>query len=147
MVSACLTWNGATKSFFVNGCGVKVNAQTYKQHLQRELSPVVQRLYKHKNYFYTRQCTIILFKPRTRFFIRNTQFTFYQSTWMPPSSPDCNPLNYYFWNKVKEKVYENRLSKPFKSERELKKQLKVYWKILPSIYERLKDQSNSLLED
>ena len=28
MASACLTWNGATKPFFVNGCAVKVNGQT-----------------------------------------------------------------------------------------------------------------------
>ena len=30
MVSACLTSNEATKPFFVNGCGVKMNAKTHK---------------------------------------------------------------------------------------------------------------------
>ena len=49
----------------------------------------------------------------------------------------------YFWNKVKEKVYENRLNKLFENERELKKWIEsclqstrdsksnqtVYWKI------------------
>ena len=49
MVSACFIWNGATKPFFVNECGVKVNAKTYKRHLQKELLHAVQRLYKHKN--------------------------------------------------------------------------------------------------
>ena len=48
-VSACLTWNGAIQPFFVNGCGVKMNAKTYKRHLQKELLPAVQRFYKHKN--------------------------------------------------------------------------------------------------
>ena len=52
MVSACLTWNRATKPFFVNGCEVKVNAQTYKRHLQKELLPAVQRLYKQKNWIF-----------------------------------------------------------------------------------------------
>ena len=52
MVSACLTWNGATKPFFVNGSGVKVNAQTYKRHLQKELLPAVQRLNNHKNWIF-----------------------------------------------------------------------------------------------
>ena len=33
MVSACFTWNWATKPFFVNGCGVKMNAKAYKQHI------------------------------------------------------------------------------------------------------------------
>ena len=52
MASACLTWNGANKSFFVNGCGVKVNTQTHKRHLQKELLPVVQRLNNHKNWIF-----------------------------------------------------------------------------------------------
>ena len=79
MISACLTWNGATKPFFVNGCGVKVNAQTYKQHLQKELLSAVQRLYLHKNWIPV-QCTITLLKSHLRFFPRSTQFTFYQNT-------------------------------------------------------------------
>ena len=36
MVSAFLTWNGATKPFFVNGCGVKMNPKTCKRDLQKE---------------------------------------------------------------------------------------------------------------
>ena len=31
---------------------MKVNAQTYKRHLQKELLPAVQRLYKHKNWIF-----------------------------------------------------------------------------------------------
>ena len=52
MVSACLTRNGATKPFFVNGCEVKMNAKIYKRHLQKELLPAVQCLYKHKNWIF-----------------------------------------------------------------------------------------------
>ena len=48
MVSAFLTWNGATKQFFVDGCGVKI-MQTYKRHLQKEILPAVQRLYIYKS--------------------------------------------------------------------------------------------------
>ena len=57
MVSACLTWNGATKPFFVNGCGVKMNAKVYKQHLQKELVPAVQHLYKNKNWIFVQDNT------------------------------------------------------------------------------------------
>ena len=41
MGSAYLTWNGATKPFFVNSYGVKVNAETYKRHLQKVVLPAV----------------------------------------------------------------------------------------------------------
>ena len=36
MVSSCLTWNGATKPFFVNSGGIKVNAVSYKKHLEKK---------------------------------------------------------------------------------------------------------------
>ena len=37
----------------------------------------------------------------------------------PPKSPDSNPLNYYFWNKVNTKVYKDRLNTPFESEEDM----------------------------
>ena len=39
---------------------------------------------------------------------------------MTPSSPDCNLFEYYFWNEVKEKVYNGHGAKHFESEKELK---------------------------
>ena len=53
IVSACLRWNGATKPFFVTGCGVKVNARTYKR--QKELLPAVQCLCKHKTWSFVQE--------------------------------------------------------------------------------------------
>ena len=50
----------------------------------------------------------------------------YLQEWLP-SSPDCSPLNYYFWNKVKGKVYGNRLNQSFENEWELKKWIKSVW--------------------
>ena len=40
----------------------------------------------------------------------------------PPSSPDVNPLDYFYWDFDKTKVYKGRSGKPFASESELKKQ-------------------------
>ena len=57
MVSSCLSRNGATKPSFVNGCEVKMNAKIYKRHLQKELLPAVQRLYKHKNWIFVQDNT------------------------------------------------------------------------------------------
>ena len=46
---------------------------------------------------------------------------------LPPSSPHCNPLDYYFWNKVKEKVYSGHHAKPFESEKELQDTICSVW--------------------
>ena len=46
----------------------------------------------------------------------------------PPSSPDVNPLDYFFWNLVKTKVYQGRAGEPFSSKEELKAKIKAGWK-------------------
>ena len=50
MVSSCVTWNGATKPIFVNEKGLKVNAARYKNHLEKELFPEINRLVGNKNW-------------------------------------------------------------------------------------------------
>ena len=59
-----------------------------------------------------------------------------------PKPPDSNPLDYYLWNKVKKKVYEDRL-KVSENEKEMISKLKSVWKECASnlvkiqeIYER-----------
>ena len=42
--------------------------------------------------------------------------------WLP-SSPDCNPLDYHFWNKFTENVYKDCFGQSFKNENELKKKI------------------------
>ena len=54
-----------------------------------------------------------------RRFIRKDQW--------PPNSPDCSPLDYFFWDAVKRKVYEGRRER-FSSLDELKKQIRRVWK-------------------
>ena len=46
----------------------------------------------------------------------------------PSSSPDVNPLDYFFWNLVKTKVYQGRAGEPFSSKEELKTKIKAVWK-------------------
>ena len=73
---------------------------------------------------------------------------FIKHTEWPPSSPDCNPLDYHFWNKIKEKVYENRFGQPFKTEDKLKKKIKKLWsevaQDLPEIRKTLKQFASRL---
>jgi len=45
----------------------------------------------------------------------------------PPYSPDCNPLDFYFWNEVKDKVFEGRHNNPFKTEDQLKSRILEVW--------------------
>ena len=44
-----------------------------------------------------------------------------------PASPDCNPLDYHFWDKVKVKVYEGRFNQPFENEEQLKRRIRRVW--------------------
>ena len=101
MASACLIWNGTTKSFF-NGCVVKVNAQAYKLHLQKEILPVVQRFYVHKNWIFVQGNAPSHRSNLVQDFLQEAlSLSFIKTLGWPPSSPDCSPLDYYFWNKVK----------------------------------------------
>ena len=52
MVSACITWYGATKPFFVNNKGLKVNARRYKTHLEKELLPNIESMMKLKDWIF-----------------------------------------------------------------------------------------------
>ena len=51
----------------------------------------------------------------------------------PPSSPDLNPLDYFFWDLIKTKVYQGRAGKSFSSEEELQTKIKGVWKIVQQI--------------
>ena len=44
MVSACVTWKGAMKPFFVNEKSLKTNCKVYKKYSQKELLPEVNRI-------------------------------------------------------------------------------------------------------
>ena len=43
---------GATKPFFVMGQVVKVNAKSYKRHLEKELIPDIERVVKKKDWVF-----------------------------------------------------------------------------------------------
>ena len=52
MVSAYITWYSATKPFFVNNKGLKVNAKRYKTHLEKELLSNVESMTKRKDWIF-----------------------------------------------------------------------------------------------
>ena len=62
-----------------------MNAKTYKRHVQKEILPAVQRLYKHKNWVFVQGNAAPHRSNLVQdFFTINTQFTFYQNTGMAP---------------------------------------------------------------
>ena len=69
-------------------------------------------------------------KPGAKFLKEYDLKTFYQAE-LSPNSPDSKSLDWYFWNKVKTKVYASRHNK-FKDEwkkwmSKMMKRIKVMW--------------------
>ena len=112
MVSAGLTWYGATNPFFVNDKGLKVDGVSYKKHLKKQLFPSINKVYKRNDWIFVQDSAPSHRSNIVQEFLKqelNRRFI-KPSDW-PPYSPDSNPLDYYFWNNVKEKVYEGRMNK------------------------------------
>ena len=91
--------------------GIKVNKENYCKHLKKkQLFPAVKKLGKRDDWIYVQDSA-----PSHR-------------SNLPPSSPNVNPLDYFFWDLVKTKVYQGRAGEPFTSEEELKTKIKALWK-------------------
>ena len=52
MVSAGLSWFGATNPFFVNDRGLKVNSTNYVKHFKTELFPAIKKVYPRNDWIY-----------------------------------------------------------------------------------------------
>ena len=131
------------KTFFVSENGLKVNEKTYKKHLEKQLFHEVDRLMIGTSWIFLQDSTPSdCFNLVQNFLKEKLGLKFIKHTEWPPSSPDCNPLDYHFCNKTKEKVYEDHFGQPFKSEDELKKKIKKVWsevvQDLPEIHKALK---------
>ena len=123
MVSVAISLYGVNKPFFVNSNGIKVNQKTYCRHLDKELFPAIEKVVKSTYWIFAqdgapshRANTVqdYLTRKLKRRFIRAEEF-------VPPSSPDLNPLDYFYWDLVKRKVYEGRHGNAFESENALGK--------------------------
>ena len=74
----------------------------------KELSPAIEKVVKRYDWTFAQDFLKTKLKCR---FIRAEQW--------PPSLPDINLLDYFYWDFFKIKVYEGRNGKPFASEDEL----------------------------
>ena len=135
----------------MNENGLKVNAKTYKKHLEKQLFPEVGRLINGTSWIFLQDSAPSHRSNLVQNFLKEKLGSkFIKHTKWRPLSPDWNPLDYHFWNKIKEKVYEDRFGQPFKSEDELKKKIKKVWsevaQDLPEIRKALKLKKKSVEE-
>ena len=128
MVSACITWKGVTKPFFVNNKGMKVNSKSYKKHLEKELIPEIEKKMNRNDWIFIQDSAPSQRANLVQGFLKEKlRKRFIKHNEWPPHSPDCNPLDYYFWDKIKTKVYEDRFNQAFENENELKKKIRKVW--------------------
>ena len=62
MVLACVTWNGATKPFFLNDKGIKMNSKLSKKHLEKELTPDIERIMNKNDWIFVQDSAFTPFK-------------------------------------------------------------------------------------
>ena len=127
----------------MNENGLKVNAKTYKKHLEKQLFPEVDRLINGTSWIFLQDSAPSHRSNLVQNFLKEKLGSkFIKHIEWPPSSPYCNPLDYHFWKKIKEKVFEDRFGHPFQSKDELNKKIKKLWsevaQDLPEIRKTLK---------
>ena len=129
MVSAPISWYGATKPFSVNETGIKVNKENYCKNLKKQLFPAIKKLVKRDDWIFVQDSAPSYQSNLIQDFLEKTlKRRFVKCVEWPPSSPDANPLDYFFWNLGKTQVYQGRAGEPFSSEEELKTKIKAVWK-------------------
>ena len=107
---------------------VKVNKDNHCKHLTKQLFLAIKRLVKRDDWVFVKDSAPSHGSNLVQDFLENTlKPRFVKFVELPPSSPDVNPLDYFFWDLVKTKVYQGRAGEPFSSE-ELKTKIKAVWK-------------------
>ena len=82
--------------------------QKHKKHLEKQLFPKVDRLMNGASLIFLQDSTPSHRSNLFQNFLKEKLGSkFIKHTEWPPSSPDCNPYDYHFWNKIKEKVYKD----------------------------------------
>lgn len=112
------------KSYWTIFCwkkGLKINRNLNLENLQNEIIPCLEELFP--NYFISLQDGLPCHRGRKfqDFLKEKLNSRLVGNFEWPPNSPDCNSLDYFFWDKLQQKPYEGRHCKPFPSIQELKK--------------------------
>ena len=128
MVSAVISWEGISKSFFVDPQQMKGNAPFYTDHLNNDLFPEIVKMYPNNDVIYVQDGASSHTSNLCQDFCQVEFGThgFVNKKQWPPASPDLNPADYYLWPEVSRRVYEGRRT-PFESLEELKNRIIEVW--------------------
>ena len=127
MVSAIITCRGVTPPFFMEE-NEKVNQVSFQQHLEKDIIPALERLYPRKDFVYVQdRASSHRAKTVQAYLSKTLKSRFVTGAQWPPNSPDLNPLDFYFWNQVKDKVYHKRHCAPFQNLTELRQRITEVW--------------------
>ena len=97
IVSTVISWYGATKPFCVNENGIKVNKENYCKHLKKQLFPAIKKLVKRDDWIFVQDSAPSHRSNLVQDFLEKTsKLLFVKCVEWPPSSPDVNPLDYFF---------------------------------------------------
>ena len=130
MVSAAISWYGAMKPFFVNENGIKVNKEKIIVNISKNICFLqLKKLVKRDDWIFVQDSVSSHRSNLVQGFLEKTlKLRFVICVEWSPSSPDVNPLDYFFWDLLKTKVYQGTAGEPFSSEEELKTKIKAVWK-------------------
>ena len=117
-----------SQPFFIGGNGIKVNGASYLKHLRDDFIPAVEATLLNKGFTFAQDSAPSHCANQVQNFLKQKlKSKFVKNTDWPPKLPDWNPLDYYFWNRVREKVYDGRYCYPLATIDELKRRICNVW--------------------
>lgn len=124
MFLGLVTSNGLVSPPMWVDAGVKINAAAYISMLKDHVLPWLRANFAPGS-FVLQQDNAPAHGARAtqEFLLQELGEDFWPSTMWPPSSPDCNPLDYYVWNQVARMA----CSKPHTNVQELKRDVEAAW--------------------
>ena len=123
-----ITSKGVSKPFFIGGNGTKVNEASYLRHLRDDLISAVEAMYPIKNSTFVQDSAPLHHTNQVQNFLKQKlKSRIVKNTDWPPKLPDCNPLDYYFLDRVQEKVYDGRYCYPFATIDKLRRRIREVW--------------------
>ena len=118
-----LTWKDASQPFFIGGNGIKVNGASYLKDVRDDLISVVEAMHLNKDFTFVQDRQSHRANQVQNFLKHKLKSRFVKNTGWLPKSPDCNPLDYFFWDHVQEKVHDGHYCYPFVTIDELKRRI------------------------
>lgn len=125
MVSVAVSAEGKTGILFIER-GVKINSQSYCDDVLAQMLPEIED--KMLDYTFMRDGAPAHRAQKTLEYLRSNCADFIEPNLWPPSSPDLNPVDYFIWSALEEKVYRRQ---QIRTIAQLKERIVKCWKELP----------------